>query len=124
MDTDLPLLDHDRIARAAEGMISNHGKGALAEADRRLQSLRSAGCDTAAATWERICELIQVRAGGHTGGRRLAQCRVCGSINLEIPEKANPDTIVVCLDCGVREKYWSFKLRVLSGPLNTSRERR
>ncbi len=38
MDTDLPLLDHDRIARAAEGMISNHGRNALAEALRRAQT--------------------------------------------------------------------------------------
>ncbi len=115
MDTDLPLLDHDRIARAAEGMISNHGKGALAEAVRRIQTLRSAGCDTAAATWEHICELIQVRAGGRTDGRRSAQCRMCGGINLVIPEKPTPDSFVVCLDCGVSEKYWGFKLRVSSG---------
>ncbi len=65
MDADLPLLDNDRITRAAEGMIANHGKDALAEAERRTQALRSAGCDTAATTWERICELIQLRIGGH-----------------------------------------------------------
>ena len=64
MDTDVPLLDHDRIARAAEGMISNHGKDALAEVDRRIQTLRFSGCDTAAATWESIYKLIQIRAGG------------------------------------------------------------
>ncbi len=64
MDTDLPLLDHDRIARAAEGMISNHGKGALAEADRRIQTLRFSGCDSTAAAWESIREIIQVRIGG------------------------------------------------------------
>ena len=64
MDTDLPLLDHDRIARAAEGMISNHGKDALAEANRRAKTLRSSGCDSAAVTWESICELIQLRIGG------------------------------------------------------------
>ncbi len=66
MDTDLPLLDHDRIARAAEGMISNHGKNALAEAVRRAQTLRSAGCDAAAGNWERVCEIIQVRIGSYT----------------------------------------------------------
>ena len=65
MDTDLPLLDHDRIARAAEGMISNYGQGALAEADRRAKTLRSSGCDSAAGTWESICELIQLRIGGY-----------------------------------------------------------
>jgi hypothetical protein len=65
MDTDLPLLDHDRIARAAEGMISNHGKDALAEAVRRVQSMRSAGCDSTAAAWECVCEVIQGRIGGY-----------------------------------------------------------
>jgi hypothetical protein len=74
MDTDLPLLDHDRIARAAEGMISNHGKGALAEADRRIQTLRSAGCDSTAAAWECIREIIQVRIGGCPDGRSRARC--------------------------------------------------
>ena len=63
MDTDLPLLDHDRIARAAEGMISNHGKDALAEAEKRAQTLRSSGCDAAAGNWESIFELIQGRIG-------------------------------------------------------------
>ena len=63
MDTDLPLLDHDRIARAAEGMISNHGKDALAEAVRRAQTMRSAGCDSTAAAWECVCEVIQDRSG-------------------------------------------------------------
>ncbi len=60
MDTDLPLLDQDRIARAAEGMIFNHGKDALAEADRRAQALRYSGCDAAAGNWERICEILKV----------------------------------------------------------------
>ena len=61
MDTDLPLLDHDRIARAAEGMIANHGKNALAEAERRVQTLRSSGCDAAAGNWERVCGVLKVR---------------------------------------------------------------
>ena len=61
MNTDLPLLDHDRIARAAEGMIANHGKDALAEAERRTQTLRSAGCDAAAGNWERVCGVLKVR---------------------------------------------------------------
>ncbi len=64
MEADLPLLGHDRIIRAAEGMISNHGKNALAEAVRRARILRSAGCDSAAAAWESICEIIRVRIGG------------------------------------------------------------
>jgi hypothetical protein len=62
MDTDLCFLDLDRINRAAEGMISNHGKDALREAHRRVRTLRSSGCDAAAVTWERICQVIQVRA--------------------------------------------------------------
>jgi hypothetical protein len=45
-------------------MIANHGKDALAEAERRTQTLRSSGCDAAAVTWESICELIQLRIGG------------------------------------------------------------
>ncbi len=61
MDTDLPLLDHDRIARAAEGMIANHGNDALAEAERRAKTLRYSGCDAAAGNWERICEILKVR---------------------------------------------------------------
>jgi len=65
MDTDLPLLDHDRVARAAEGMISNHGNDALAEAEKRAQTLRSSGCEAAAGNWERVCEIIQVRIGGY-----------------------------------------------------------
>ena len=66
MESDLPLLDQDRIARAAEGMIYNYGEGAMAEAARRAKTLRAEGCDTAAATWESICKLIQLRIGGHT----------------------------------------------------------
>lgn len=64
MDTDLPLIDNDRITRAAEGMISNYGKDALAEAVRRAQTMRSAGCDPTAVAWERICEVIEGRLGG------------------------------------------------------------
>ncbi len=78
MDADLPLLDHDRIARAAEGMIANHGKDALAEAERPTQTLRSAGCDAAAGNWERVCEIIQVRIGGypqHLLGRHAQRTR-------------------------------------------------
>ena len=59
MEDDPPLLDHDRIIRAADGMISNHGKDALAEAKRRAQSLRFAGCYSAAVNWVNVCEIIQ-----------------------------------------------------------------
>jgi hypothetical protein len=44
-------------------MISNHGKDALAEAERRARNLRSTGCYSAAVTWESIFELIQGRIG-------------------------------------------------------------
>jgi hypothetical protein len=115
MDSDRLLLDHDRITRAADGMISNHGKDALAEANRRVQTLRSSGCDSAAATWETICELIHIRIGDCPGGLERPRCRMCGSINLEIPEKPTPDCIVFCLDCRAAENYWSFKLRAQSG---------
>ncbi len=63
MEDDPPLLDHYRITRAAEAMISNHGKDALAEADRRVQTMRSAGCVAAAANWGHVCDIIQVRIG-------------------------------------------------------------
>ena len=56
-------INWDQISRAADGMISNHGRGALAEAERRAQNLRSAGCYSAAVTWESIFELIQDRIG-------------------------------------------------------------
>ncbi len=60
-----PNIDHHQIRRAADGMISNHGKNALAEADRRAQTLRSAGCHSAAEAWKCICDLIQLRIGGY-----------------------------------------------------------
>ena len=61
MDADLPLLDNDRITRAAEGMIANHGNDALAEAERRAKTLRYSGCDAAAGNWERVCGILKVR---------------------------------------------------------------
>ena len=62
--TDVNLdINWDQISRAADGMISNHGKDALAEAERRARTLRSAGCYSAAVTWESIFELIQGRIG-------------------------------------------------------------
>ncbi len=82
MEDDPPLLDHDRIIRAADGMISNHGRGALAEAKRRAQTLRSAGCYSAAVTWESIFELIQGRIGeyalvGSKVAPNLSQTEMC-----------------------------------------------
>ena len=115
METDLPLLDHDRIARAAEGMISNYGRDASAEAIRRAEVLRSAGSEAAATIWQSISELIQDRDGGCPNGRRSAQCRSCGGIHLDIPEWAQPDSIVLCLDCAAAERYRNFERRVLSG---------
>jgi hypothetical protein len=64
MDTDHPLLDVDRIGRAAEAMIANYGKDASAVARRRAKMLRATGCAAAAATWEGISQLIQLRFGG------------------------------------------------------------
>ncbi len=98
---DKPRLDHHRIRRAADGMISNHGKGALAEAYRRAQTLISAGCHSSAADWERICELIQVsfpqRPRSHTAmdaeleniiRRALADARTAGRDYLTQTEEA------------------------------------
>ena len=65
MDFDLDI-NWDQISRAANGMISNHGKDALAEGERRAQTLRSAGCYSSAVTWESIFELIQDRSEEHT----------------------------------------------------------
>ncbi len=62
--TDVNLdINWDQISRAADGMISNHGKDAPAEPERRARTLRSAGCYSAAVTWESIFELIQGRIG-------------------------------------------------------------
>ena len=54
-------INWEQASRAADGMISNHGKDAFAEAERRAQTLRSAGCYSAAVTWEIICKHIQDR---------------------------------------------------------------
>lgn len=64
MDTDQPLLDVARLARAADAMIANFGKDALPVASRRANILRTLGCAAAAGTWEAICQLIQLRVGG------------------------------------------------------------
>ena len=59
-DIDLEI-NWEQVSRAADGMISNHGKNAVAEAQRRAQTLRSEGCYSAAVTWEIICKHIQDR---------------------------------------------------------------
>lgn len=63
MGIDPPLLDHDRYTRAAEAMIANYGRQALAEAARRADTMRSSGCDTTADTWDCICKIIRARFG-------------------------------------------------------------
>ena len=115
MDNDLPFVDQERIARAAEGMISNHGTQAFAVADQRAQLLRSAGRDTAASTWESISELIQVRLEDCPDCRRSAHCRMCGGVNLNMPAWPAPEDFVLCLDCGTGERYRDLKDRVQSG---------
>ncbi len=54
-------INWEQASRAADGMISNHGKDALAEAERRAQNLRYAGCYSAAIGWDIICKHIQDR---------------------------------------------------------------
>ena len=75
-------INWDQIGRATEGMISNHGKGALAEAERRAQNLRSAGCYSAAVAWEGICELIQ----DHIGRNTRVECTI-------VPKLSQPDKL-------------------------------
>ena len=73
-DIDLDI-NWDQMSRAADGMVSNHGKDALAEAERRAQTLRSTGYYSAAAAWESICELIQAGIGGSSRQKkRDAKC--------------------------------------------------
>ena len=115
MDNDLPFVDQQRVARAAEGMISNHGANAFAVADQRAQVLRSAGRDTAAATWESISELIQVRLGDCPDARRSAHCRLCGGVKLTMPAWPAPEDMVLCLDCGTAESFGELDCRLRAG---------
>ena len=55
-------INWDQIDRAADGMISNYGNDALAEAEKRAKAMRLQGRHTAAVTWDSICEHIKVRA--------------------------------------------------------------
>ena len=60
MEVDLDV-SREKLSRAADGMISNYGEDALAEAKRRALSMRSEGRHTAAATWISIYKLISNR---------------------------------------------------------------
>ncbi len=86
-DIDLDI-NWDQMSRAAVGMVSNHGKYALAEAKRRAKTLRSMGCYSAAAAWESICDLIQGRVGedalvGSTVVPKLSQAEMSGRATLK-----------------------------------------
>ena len=61
MSVELDINWH-KISRAADGMILNHGEGAVAECKRRAETMRSEGRYVAAATWDSICKLIRDRA--------------------------------------------------------------
>jgi len=129
MNSNLSLLDPERLTRAAEGMISNHGKDALEEAKRRLETLRFSGCDAAADIWERICQLIQVRVGSLEMPIAIpARCRLRGRDNPVDPQKPASDGTVVCLYCGASEAYRDFERLVLSdrviGPSATANRSR
>ncbi len=58
MVTPLPL-DQSQIARAAEEMIAEYGSEALTKADERVNTHKSEGFDSIAATWELIREVIK-----------------------------------------------------------------
>ena len=60
MDIEIDI-DWDKIGRAADGMVSNHGSSALAEAERRAAAMRGQGRLTAATTWDIICKQIKAR---------------------------------------------------------------
>lgn len=66
MDLDKPQLDYDRLVRAAEAMIASYGKDALEVALGRATTMRLAGCDSSAATWDSICKIIRARLGVET----------------------------------------------------------
>ena len=105
MESDLPLLDQDRIARAAEGLIENFGSLALAEANRRAQVLRSAGSDAAAMTWESISKRIETRTEHAVQPVAALRCGKCGGTELDIPVGAEDRSIVICLGCAAVERY-------------------
>ena len=86
-DIDLDI-NWDQMSRAADGMVSNHGKNALAEAKRRAKTLRSMGCHSAAVTWDIICKHIQGRVGeyalvGSTVAPKLSQPELLGRATLK-----------------------------------------
>jgi hypothetical protein len=87
MDFDLDI-NWENAGRAANGMISTHGKDALAEGERRAQNLRYAGCYSAAMGWDIICDHIQGRIGGDalvgsTVAPKLAQSEMPGRATLK-----------------------------------------
>jgi hypothetical protein len=63
MESDELQCEFDRIGRAAEGMIANYGKDALAESARRAQTMRVVGCTSSAEMWESVFLVIQGRIG-------------------------------------------------------------
>jgi hypothetical protein len=63
MESDELQCEFDRIGRAAEGMIANYGKDALAESARRAQTMRVVGCTSSAEVWENVFQVIQGRIG-------------------------------------------------------------
>ena len=111
MESDLPLLDQDRIARAAEGLIESFGRDALAEANRRAKVLRSAGSDAAAKTWESISRRIETRHEDDPKAVRDLPCAKCGGTDLDIPEEPGDRSIVICLDCAAVERYGDLRRR-------------
>ena len=60
MDINLDI-NWDQISRAADEMVNNFGEDAVAEAERRAETMRSAGRYTVALTWESICQIIKDR---------------------------------------------------------------
>ena len=48
-------------------------------------------------------------------GFHSAHCRMCGGMNLDIPEQVVPDSIILCLDCGAGEKCRDLARRVHFG---------
>ena len=59
LDFDEPLLDNDRLIRAATAMISSFGIQASAEASKRAEDMRLSGCYPTAATWDEISKIIK-----------------------------------------------------------------
>ena len=52
------MLEADDVARAARGMIVNHGQRAASEAEKRAQNLLAFGETDTAASWRQIAQTI------------------------------------------------------------------